>query len=99
MFHNDDDSCTSAFSSLDEFDLSGIGWSHLENVSGLDPNLKTKKDLIILVHSIKLCESTDPKPHLSAYTKWAMIHPQYDKYGKPVWLWCKNLYEPQIVNN
>ena len=43
MLHNDDNSCTSAFSSLDEFDLAR---SHLENVSGLDPNLKTKKILL-----------------------------------------------------
>ena len=34
-----------------------------------------------------------------ACAKWPMIHPQYDKYGKPVRLWYKNLYEPQIVNN
>ena len=31
MLHNDDESCTSDFSSLDEFDLAG---SHLEKVSG-----------------------------------------------------------------
>ena len=42
---------------------------------------------------MKLCESTDPKPHLLACAKWPMIHPQYDKYayGKPVRLWYKNL--------
>ena len=27
-----------------------------------------------------------------------MMHPQHDKYGKPVRLWYKNLYEPQTVN-
>ena len=28
-----------------------------------------------------------------------MIHPQCDKYGKPVRSWYKNLYEPQVVNS
>ena len=37
-----------------------------------------------LEHSIKLSESSNPQPHLLACAKWPMIHPHYDKYGKPV---------------
>ena len=50
-----------------------------------------------LLHSIKFSNNSDVKPHLLACAKWPMIHPQCDKYGKPVQSWYKNLYEPQVV--
>ena len=51
-----------------------------------------------LVHSIKSSNNSDVKPHFLTCAKWPMIHPQCDKYGKPVQSWYNNLYEPQVVN-
>ena len=47
-----------------------------------------------LVHSIVLPESPQAKSHLLVSVKWPLIHPQRHYFGKPVEVWCSNVYEP-----
>ena len=50
------------------------------------------------MHSIILPDCEEPKSHLLACARWPMVHPERMHYGKPIEVWCKNLYEP-IADN
>lgn len=51
-----------------------------------------------LSHSITLPGSENPKSHLLANCLWPMKHPQRFSIGKPVEVWCKDLFEPSSIN-
>ena len=49
-----------------------------------------------LTHSISL--SGSEKSHILAHCLWPMEHPMKSSIGKPVEIWCKELYEPAVAN-
>ena len=49
-----------------------------------------------LSHSISL--SGSEKSHILAHCLWPMEHPRKSSIGKPVEIWCKELYEPAVAN-
>ena len=51
-----------------------------------------------LMHSVVLPESLEPKSHLLACAKWPIVHHNRFYFGKPVEVWCNNIYEPQAIN-
>ena len=52
-----------------------------------------------LTHSLILPNNSLPLFHLFAHLKWPMMHSQHKKYGNPVKIWYRNLYEHQNDNN
>ena len=50
-----------------------------------------------LQHTITF-QSCEPKSHVFAYSSWPMVHPKRFEIGKPVEIWCHNLYEPSSHN-
>ena len=50
-----------------------------------------------LMHSVVLPNTQEPKSHL-ACAKWPMVHPNRHYFGKPVEVWCNNIYETQSIN-
>lgn len=38
------------------------------------------------------------KDHLFAVVKWPQVHPQRYVMGKPIEVWCNDLFEPRIDN-
>ena len=52
-----------------------------------------------LTHSLILLNNSQPLFHLFARVKWPMMHSQHEKYGNPVKVWYRNLYEYQNDNN
>ena len=51
-----------------------------------------------LMHSVVLPDAQEPKSHLLACAKWLMVHPNRFYFGKPIEIWCNNIYEPQSIN-
>ena len=51
-----------------------------------------------LTHSMILPDNPQPLLHLFACVKWPMMHSQHEKYGNPVKVWYRNLYEHQQMN-
>ena len=51
-----------------------------------------------ILHSIQLSASENPISHLLAFCLWPMEHPEHFRFGKPVEVWCRNLYEPSSSN-
>ena len=51
-----------------------------------------------LMHSVVLPNTQEPKSHLLACAKWPMVHPNCRYFGKPVEVWCNNIYETQSIN-
>ena len=49
-------------------------------------------------HSITLPRHSDVKSHLFACLQWPMIHPDRYSVGKPVEVWCTDLFEPSNIN-
>ena len=41
----------------------------------------------------------DTHIHLFAYVLWPQFHPQRQEIGKPVEIWCKDLFESSNTNN
>ena len=51
-----------------------------------------------MLHTISLPGASEPSQHLLASVVWPMVHPNRHHYGKPVQVWCKEIYEPHIMN-
>jgi len=51
-----------------------------------------------MIHSFVLPDCLEPKSHLLVSAKWPMIHPERHHFGKPVEVWCTDVYEPDIKN-
>ena len=51
-----------------------------------------------LSYSIVLTRSQEATPHLLASCLWPMEHPLRSSIGKPVEIWCKDLFEPSSAN-
>ena len=49
------------------------------------------------MHSVVLADTQEPKSHLLACAKWPMVHPEHLYCGKPIEVWCHNIYEHQSV--
>lgn len=49
-------------------------------------------------HTIVCPVSHEPKSYVFAYASWPMVHPKHFEMGKPVEVWCHNLYEPSNCN-
>lgn len=45
-----------------------------------------------VVHSVVLPNTQEPKSHLLACDKWPMVHPEHLYFGKPIEVWCHNIY-------
>jgi len=51
-----------------------------------------------LLHTVSLPGAAEPSSHLFASVLWPVVYPNHDHYGKPVQVWCKDLYESHIMN-
>lgn len=49
-------------------------------------------------HSLLFPGMEEPKTHLLANVSWPMVHPKRSALGKPVEVWCNELYEPNNKN-
>ena len=58
-------------------------------------DLRPARALYYMQHVV-LDSSNQPQPHIFAVVCWPQIHPSRGKIGKPVEIWCKDLYEPNI---
>ena len=59
---------------------------------------RVAKVVYFFTHSVSLPGCNDQKLHTFAYLHWPMNHPDCYKCGKPVELWCNELFEPSNVN-
>ena len=59
-------------------------------------DLRPAKVLYYTQHHMTLDTSNSPQPHVFAVVCWPQIHPSRGKIGKPVEIWCNDLYEPNI---
>ena len=60
-------------------------------------DLRPAKVLYYMQHCVAINNpSTLPQPHVFAVVCWPQIHPDRTKLGKPVEIWCKDLFEPNI---
>ena len=59
-------------------------------------DLRPAKVIFYMQHHIILDSSNPPQPHVFAVVCWPQIHPSRGQIGKPVEVWCKDLYEPDI---
>ena len=50
------------------------------------------------MHSVVLPGTQEPKSHLLACAKWPMVHPKHLYFGKPIEVWCHNIYEHHSIN-
>lgn len=62
-----------------------------------DGTTRPAKVSFFLQHTITL-PSSESKSHIFAYSSWPMVHPKRFEIGKPVEIWCHNLYEPSCHN-
>lgn len=62
-----------------------------------DGVLRPAKVEYFLEHSVQI--AGELRHHLFAAVSWPMVHPQRFKIGKPVEIWCNNLYEPSSQNS
>lgn len=51
-----------------------------------------------MLHTITLPGASEPSQHLFSSVLWPIVHPNQHHYGKPVQVWCKEIYEPHIMN-
>ena len=49
-------------------------------------------------HSIILPGLSEPQVHIFGVVSWPLIHPQHSVYGKPVQVWCHEIYETMSDN-
>lgn len=59
-------------------------------------DLRPARVLYYMQHHMILDPSNPPQPHVFAVVCWPQIHPSRGKIGKPVEIWCNDLYEPNI---
>ncbi len=52
-----------------------------------------------LLHRVTFPELENPVSHLLACGNWPMVHPNRNYYGKPVEVFCRNLYESNSDNS
>ena len=58
--------------------------------------LSPARVLYYMQHHVVLDSSNQPQPHIFAVVCWPQIHPSRGKIGKPIEIWCKDLYELNI---
>ena len=51
-----------------------------------------------LTHSVSLPSNSQPIINILACAKWPLMHPEHEKYGNPVKLWYRSMYEHQQSN-
>ena len=51
-----------------------------------------------LIHSVSLPKSQEPNSHLLACCRWPLPHPNRHYFGKPIQIWCTDIYETQSIN-
>ena len=49
-------------------------------------------------HTFLRSDGGSAEIHLFAEVMWPQVHPQHHVIGKPVEVWCKDLYEPTYTN-
>ena len=49
-------------------------------------------------HTFLRLDGGSAESHLFAEVMWPQVHPQHHVIGKPVEVWCKDLYEPTYTN-
>ena len=58
--------------------------------------IRPAKIVHFIMHS--LCIGDNRECTMFAVVQWPLNHPRQYAMGKPVEIWCKNLYEPYIKN-
>ena len=54
--------------------------------------------VFFLLHSVTLPNSQQPNSHLLACCRWPLLHPNRYHFGKPVQVWCRDIYETLPIN-
>ena len=49
-------------------------------------------------HTFLRSDGGSAESHLFVEVMWPQVHPQHYVIGKPVEVWCKDLYEPTYTN-
>lgn len=49
-------------------------------------------------HTFLRSDGGSAESHLFAEVMWPQVHPRHHVIGKPVEVWCKDLYEPTYTN-
>lgn len=64
----------------------------------VEKDLRPVQIHFFMEHSILLPGMDTPRTHIFANVLWPMIHPKRSTLGKPVEVWCNELYEPNSKN-
>lgn len=72
--------------------------------NNVSDNVRPVQIQYFVKHSFYIPSTSNP-PHpdihnscVFAFVQWPQIHPQKDVMGKPVEIWCNNLFEPTMLN-
>ena len=86
--------------SLNNSKLSSKDYIHAEPVFMFPGDNEIKIRPAKIVHFImhSLCIGDNRECTMFAVVQWPLNHPRQYAMGKPVEIWCKNLYEPYIKN-
>lgn len=72
--------------------------STIDAIVSTENNIRPVQLQYFLSHSIVLPGFDNAKLHLLTNCLWPMEHPQRSSIGKPVEIWCKDLFEPSSIN-
>ena len=67
--------------------------------SEFEGNQRPVKLHYFMEHSLLLPGIEKPQTHVLACASWPMVHPDRFAMGKPVEVWCHELYEPNSANS
>ena len=63
-----------------------------------DKEIRLAEINYFLTHSVSLPNNSQPITNILACVKWPLKHCEYEKYGNPVKLWYRSIYEHQQSN-
>ena len=75
-----------------------FSFGHCRNDAASEGEERLAEIEYFLLHSVTLPNSQQPNSNLLACCRWPLLHPNRHYFGKPVQIWCTDIYETLSIN-